>query len=75
MIFAHHWKDGALVLLGGASVGLVVFALRVFDSWSWPALTALGGLLVFLNCTNYQCVAHNFLHNPFFRSGLLNNLF
>ena len=75
MIFAHHWKDGALVLLGGASVALVLFALQVFDSWSWPALTALGALLVFLNCTNYQCVAHNFLHNPFFRSRLLNNLF
>ncbi len=31
--------------------------------------------MVFLNCTNYQCVAHNFLHNPFFRSGWLNNGF
>ena len=75
MVFAHHWKDATLVLLSGLSVGLVVFGLFAFEWWSWPALTALGALIVFLNCTNYQCVAHNFLHNPFFQSSLLNNLF
>ncbi len=75
MLFAHHWKDGALVLLSGLSVGLLVFGLFAFEWWTWPALSGLGALIVFLNCTNYQCVAHNFLHNPFFRSRLLNNLF
>ena len=26
-------------------------------------------------CTNFQCVAHNFIHNPFFRSRRLNSAF
>jgi fatty acid desaturase len=36
---------------------------------------ALGAASVFLNCTNYQCISHNFLHNPFFRSARLNRIF
>ncbi len=30
---------------------------------------------VFLIGTNYQCIAHNFIHNPFFKSQSLNGLF
>lgn len=74
-MFAHHWKDAWLVLLSGLSLGLVLFGLMTFDQLSWPAILGLGVVLVFLNCTNYQCVAHNFLHNPFFRWTWLNNLF
>lgn len=75
MLFAHTWKDGVLVLLSGLNLGLIVFGLVAFDELSWPALMGLGCVVVFLNCTNYQCVAHNFLHNPFFRFAWLNNAF
>ena len=74
-MFAHHWKDVWLVVLSGLSLGLVLFGLFAFDQLAWYALVGLGAVVVFLNCTNYQCVAHNFLHNPFFRASWLNNLF
>ncbi len=75
MLFAHSWKDSVLVLLSLAGIGLVLLGLWGFAWLPWPALVGLGLVIVFLNCTNYQCVAHNFLHNPFFNSAWLNNLF
>ena len=75
MFFAHSWKDGFLVLLTALSFSLLCFASLNFEQLSWPALVGLGGVIVFLNCTNYQCVAHNFLHNPFFRWSWLNNVY
>lgn len=75
MLFAHCWKDGILVLLSVLYLALVACGLFLFDFVAWPWMVLLGGVMVFLNCTNYQCVAHNFLHNPFFRSGWLNNVF
>lgn len=74
-VFAHTWKDGLLVLLALLSIGLVLFGASAFEELSWPWLVGLGTVIVFLNCTNYQCVAHNFLHNPFFRWEPLNALF
>lgn len=74
-MFAYSWKDVWLVLLTVANLALVVLGLYWFDRVSWPLMVALGAVLVFLNCTNYQCVAHNFLHNPFFKWDWLNNVF
>lgn len=65
-VFAHSRKDLFLVGLSLAYPALAVAGLLVFPVWPWPAMVALGAVMVFLNCTNYQCVAHNFLHNPFF---------
>lgn len=74
-VFAHSPLDGwlvaaallqAVVMAGGAlSCGAV--------HWSVTAVLAL--LSVFMICTNFQCVAHNFLHNPFFRNERLNTAF
>lgn len=75
MLFAHSWKDAVLVVLSVLSVSLVAFGLFAFDLLPWPVLVGLGVVVVVLNCTNYQCVAHNFLHNPFFHSAWLNNAF
>src|SRR5579871_4921661 len=74
-VFAHSRKDLFLVGLSLAYPALAVLGLFVFPVWPWPAMVALGALLVFLYCTNYQCVAHNFLHNPFFRAESLNLAF
>jgi len=74
-MFAHSWKDIWLVLLSVVHLALFFVVAFFFDALSWPWLVALGGLLVFLYCTNYQCVAHNFLHNPFFKWEWLNNAF
>lgn len=75
MLFAYSWKDGWLVLLSVLNLALMVGGLWLFEQAAWPWLVALGAVIVFLNCTNYQCVAHNFLHNPFFQSEWLNNAF
>ena len=75
MLFAHSWKDSCLVLISAIHCTLLILGALYFDQIPVPWLIALGGLTVFLTCTNYQCVAHNFLHNPFFRAEWLNSLF
>lgn len=74
-VFAQNWRDSFLVLLSAVNLGLIVVGLCNYHRLPWPAMLLLGGALVFLNCTNYQCVAHNFLHNPFFRAAWLNDVF
>lgn len=74
-VFAHSWLDSLLV--GLAAVQLAVLA---YGAWScgrvaWSETLILGVVSVFLMCTNFQCMAHNFIHNPFFRSPRLNAVF
>lgn len=74
-IWQHSRKDAWLVgvaLLQG--LGLWA-AYRAHTSGHVAATAALAVGLVFLVCTNYQCVAHNFLHLPFFRPRALNVAF
>lgn len=67
--------DAALVALAGLQVGALLLGVSTFGAVSpWTSL-GIGLAAVFLICTNYQCVAHNFLHNPFFVSPTLNVLF
>lgn len=74
-IFAHSCKDGWLIAISVLELMLIVYPTCYSSSLAWPALLALGAAGVFLNCTNYQCVAHNFLHNPFFEPKGLNVFF
>lgn len=82
-LFAHSAWDALLValsLLEAALLTLGVVALEPLLARYGPgptaaALSGLGLWLVFLNCTNFQCISHNFLHNPFFRWRPLNRLF
>ena len=74
-MFAHSKWDAVLVLVCLLQLGLTGYAVWAFPLLEWPALVGLGAALVFLTCTNYQCVAHNQIHNPFFTSKLLNRLF
>jgi fatty acid desaturase len=74
-LFAHSSRDLWLVLLAVAGVALLPAAW-----WAWhyggPLTIALLFLLqALLACTNYQCVAHNFVHHEFFRRGGLNHAF
>ena len=65
-MMAHSWKDAWLVavsiLQSLALIGMYIF----FESDALLATIALSTLSVFLMCTNFQCVAHNFIHRPFF---------
>lgn len=74
-VFAHTWKDGILVALATAQVPLVAAATVYATTLPVAQTLALGAALVFLTCTNFQCVAHNFIHNPFFFSRTLNRAF
>ena len=74
-MFAHSRSDSLLVLLCGIQISLLIWVAFAFSSLPWPALVCVGGVLIFLTCTNYQCVAHNFIHNPFFHSKVANQWF
>jgi len=72
-MFKHHKYDSLLVLITLAQVGLLL--LPFVTEISLLGLCALVVLNVFLIGTNYQCVAHNFIHNPFFKDPALNRGF
>jgi len=74
-LFAHTWKDGILVVLAAVQVGLLVAGVATATEMPLGASMVFRLAVVFLMCTNYQCVAHNAIHNPFFSSDLLNRLF
>jgi fatty acid desaturase len=61
----HHAADGALVALSFLTVALYLFAFWRIGERQVPFGTGI--LIACLVCTNFQCVAHNFIHNPFFR--------
>lgn len=74
-IFKHSRKDLYLVLVCFVNVcALLMFAL-LFNSISPVESIVFTILLVAFYCTNYQCVSHNFIHNEFFNSKVLNTLF
>ena len=74
-VFAHTWKDGILVALAVVQVALIAAATVYSTTLPLAWTLALGAGTVFLICTNFQCVAHNFIHNPFFVSKPLNRAF
>ncbi|MQA30914.1 MAG: hypothetical protein GEU82_13950 [Luteitalea sp.] len=74
-VFAHSRKDAVLVGLAIVQLALLVAATSSAATLPVRHATALGALTVFLICTNFQCVAHNAIHNPFFSSEVLNRLF
>lgn len=74
-LFSHSQLDGLLVILSLGQFGLLVYGVLTLGSIPWPVSLGLTLVTAFLMCTNFQCVAHNFIHNPFFTSPGLNALF
>lgn len=74
-VFAHSAKDTYLILMSLAQIALTVYGALSFGHIPLWATLLLGAAVVYLHCSNYQCTAHNFLHNPFFASGFLNRVF
>ncbi|HTL10945.1 MAG TPA: fatty acid desaturase [Bdellovibrionota bacterium] len=75
MGFRHSPKDAWLVGLALFQCmiwGLTLVFWDALDGWT---LVPLSLLAAFLICTNFQCVAHNFIHNPFFGDTALNGAF
>jgi fatty acid desaturase len=74
-LFAHSRLDGLLVILALVEFGVLVYGVLTFGAVPWSHSFVVGFVVVFLTCTNFQCIAHNFIHNPFFRSRRLNRAF
>ena len=74
-VFRHSPRDGLLVLLTCFGLALLALAYIVRDVAGWPGMMALASVMAFVICTNYQCVAHNFVHHEFFVSRTANTAF
>jgi fatty acid desaturase len=74
-LFAHSRLDALLVLLAFAQFGLLLYGVLTTGCVAWPVSLAAGLLSAFLICTNYMCIGHSFIHNPFFTNRRLNNVF
>jgi fatty acid desaturase len=74
-LFAHSRLDGLLVLLAVAGAAVLVHGVLSFGAVPWSQSLIMGVAAVFLMCTNFECIAHNFIHNPFFWSRHLNVAF
>ena len=73
-VFAHDWRDAWLVTLGLFELGGKVAIVMFWAVLPVPiTLLSMVGLCL-LNCTNYICVAHYFLHTPFFSRPWLNHV-
>lgn len=74
-VFAHSRLDALLVALSLTEISLIVLVMSQFHRMNINMCILAGVARCLLNCTNYQCVAHNYLHNRFFTVQSLNNLF
>lgn len=64
-----------LILVFLLILQISLFVIPFIIPLSMPILLMLIIVNVFLMGTNYQCIAHNFIHVPFFKSSLLNKVF
>jgi len=74
-IFAHSYLDAIPVLLGISHLAFQITLFTFFPHLSWPALIALGLLYSYAIAWNIESVSHNFTHNPYFKSLILNRAF
>jgi fatty acid desaturase len=73
--FAHDVRDSALVILAIVQFGLLIIGVVSLGHTGWWTSLLLGLASTFLMCTNFQCIAHNFIHNAFFASRRANTVF
>ena len=75
LFWAHSPWDIIPALSGMAHLAYVVFLFWAFRRLSWWALIPMGFVASVAVSWNINGVSHNFLHNRFFRSTILNHLF
>jgi fatty acid desaturase len=74
-VFRYHHADAIVALAGVGHVAFLVYTFLAFPSMSWWMLAFSFLAYALMICWNLQCISHNFIHNPFFRSRLLNRLY
>jgi fatty acid desaturase len=73
-IFRYSAWDAVPAALVYIHLGLLVAFLLAWPQLSWAARLAGAGLYAFAIGWNQDSVSHNFIHNPFFTSKLLNRI-
>jgi fatty acid desaturase len=73
--FRHSPYDALVALCGVAQVAFLLWTFAAFPTLSWWALVPAFLVVSVAYCWNLQCISHNFIHNPFFRSTWLNRAF
>jgi fatty acid desaturase len=74
-LFAHSRLDAILVLVALVQLAVVLHGVLSFGTVSHSHSLITGLCAIFLMCTNFECVAHSFIHHPFFQSRRLNGAF
>jgi fatty acid desaturase len=74
-LFRYSRYDALPALGAVANLLFLLWTLVAFRSLSWAGTLFCFVVVSGLYCWNLQCVSHNFIHNPFFRSRWLNRLF
>jgi hypothetical protein len=74
-IFAYSKWDAVAVLAGVQHFGYVLTFFFVFPYAPWWPLICMGLLYSVSVSWNINGVSHNLIHNPFFKSRILNRLF
>jgi fatty acid desaturase len=73
--FRYSPHDALPALCGVANLAFLVWTFVAFPHLSGWALGLSFVALAGAYCWNLQCISHNFIHNPFFRSAALNRAF
>ena len=74
-IFAHSWWDALPVAMGCGHFACQIALFMLFPQLSWAALIPMGLFYSYLIAWNIESVSHNFTHNPYFKSLVLNRAF
>src|SRR2546428_9139203 len=74
-IFKYSEYDAIPVLAALAQIAYLVFLFVAFPRLPWWALIPLGFIWSVSISWNINGISHNFLHNPYFKSRVLNRCF
>jgi len=74
-LLAQSWWDIVPVAMGCAHFVLQIWLFFAFRTLSWWVLMALGFFYSYCIAWNIESVAHNFTHNSYFKSPVLNRAF
>jgi fatty acid desaturase len=74
-LFAFSYWDAIPVLMGIGHLAFQIAFIFTFPYMSWPVAIACGLFYSYLIGWNIDSVSHNFTHNPYFKSWILNRAF